>query len=150
MGLRPGSILTLVRPAPDASASDTELLGRFRDERNEVAFAELVRRHGPMVFGVCRRALSRWQDAEDAFQATFLVRACKPAAARPPERLGAWLHGVACRIARQSRRTESRRLAREAYAAATHSTATLDPDSDDLREVIDEVLLGLPQRYRAA
>ena len=109
MGLRPGSILTLVRPAPEARASDAELLGRFCCDRDEGAFGELVRRHGPMVFGVCRRALPRWQDAEDAFQATFLVLACKPAAARPPERLGAWLHGVACRVARQARRTEARR-----------------------------------------
>src|SRR5262249_56914230 len=111
---------------PDAKPADAGLLGRFRFEHDETAFAELVRRHGPMVFGVCRRLLSRWQDAEDAFQATFLVLACKPAAARPPERLGAWLHGVACRIARQARRTESRRLAREAHAAVPHSAAMLD------------------------
>src|SRR5262245_16079521 len=145
MGLRPRNILTLVRPVPDTKAADAELLGRFRFEHDETAFAELVRRHGPMVFGVCRRLLSRWQDAEDAFQATFLVLACKPAAARPPERLGAWLHGVACRVARQARRTEARRQAREIRATSTHPTATLDPAADDLREIVDEVLVGLPE-----
>jgi RNA polymerase sigma factor (sigma-70 family) len=150
MGLRTGSILTLVRPSSNAQACDAELLGRFREDRDEIAFAELVRRHGSMVFGVCRRLLPHWHDAEDAFQATFLVLACKPSAVSPPERIGAWLHGVACRIAQRVRRTESRRLNHETMAAIGRQTETCEPLSDDVRESIDAVLLGLPQRYRAA
>src|SRR5438477_5353514 len=106
MGLRAGCLLALVRPESEASAPDADLLGRFRQERDDRAFAELVRRHGPMVFAACRRILGRAHDAEDAFQATFLVLACKPGAVRPPDRLGAWLHGVACRVARHARRTD--------------------------------------------
>jgi RNA polymerase sigma factor (sigma-70 family) len=150
MGLRSGSILALVCPASNAQAPDAELVGRFRLDRDELAFAELVRRHGPMVFGTCRRLLSHWQDAEDAFQATFLVLACKPGAVRPPERLGAWLHGVACRVARKARRTDARRLEREARATPARPVESPDPVPDDLRAVIDSVLLGLPERYRAA
>jgi RNA polymerase sigma factor (sigma-70 family) len=150
MGLSAGSLLTFARRPADAGRTDAELIVHFRDDRDELAFAELVHRHGPMVFGVCRRMLGNRQDAEDAFQATFLVLACKPEAAHPPERLGAWLHGVACRVARKSRRGEARRLDREARAAALRPTELLDPLPDDVRPIIDEVLLGLPERYRAA
>lgn len=148
MGLRPGSFLTLFHPTANAQATDAELLDRFRHDRDEIAFTELVRRHGAMVFGVCRRLLTHWHDAEDAFQATFLVLACKPRAVGPPERLGAWLHGVACKIAQRARRTESRRLNNETHAVLNRPTESFDSVPDDVREVIDDLLLALPARYR--
>jgi DNA-directed RNA polymerase specialized sigma24 family protein len=81
------------------SADDAALLDRFVRGRDEVAFAGLVARHGPLVLGVCRRALRDVQQAEDAFQATFLVLARKAATLRHPDRLPAWLHGTARRLA---------------------------------------------------
>ena len=146
----PGSLMARLGFAADTHASDAELLARFRHERDEMAFAELVRRHGPMVFAVCRRVLTHWHDAEDAFQAAFLVLACKPDAARPPERLGAWLHGVACRIAQQARRAENRHRARETRVRLEQPVAFTAPPPDDRLRIIDTVLLGLPERYRAA
>ncbi|MBX9625914.1 MAG: sigma-70 family RNA polymerase sigma factor [Gemmataceae bacterium] len=133
--------LTGPSPLPDA-----ELVRRFRDGRDEGAFAALVRRHGPMVFGVCRRMLPAHHDAEDAFQATFLVLAAKPDAV-PPGRAGAWLHGVAGRVCLKARRTAARRLAAERIAVERPVPASTPPP-DGLAAVIDEVLLGLPEKYR--
>src|SRR6516225_6545493 len=82
---------------------DPELLQQFIANRAEAAFAALVRRHGPMVFGVCQRVLRDQHLAEDAFQATFLVLARKASSIRKQEQVGAWLHGVARRIARRAR-----------------------------------------------
>src|SRR5438270_3387581 len=80
-----------------AELPDRDLLAEFVKGGDEAAFAEVVRRHGPMVFGVCRRVLGQHQAAEDAFQATFLVLAKKASRLRRPERLGPWLYGVARR-----------------------------------------------------
>ena len=136
----------LRRFAGPTDAPDAELVRRFRDRQDGDAFAALVRRHGPMVFGVCRRMLPAHADAEDAFQATFLVLAVKPEAV-PPGRVGAWLHGVAGRVCLKARRTAARRLAAERVAAArAEPPAPVLPD--DLAEVLDEVLLGLPDKYR--
>ena len=81
------------------AVTDAELLQRFIAHRDDAAFAVLVRRHGALVWGVCQRALRHDQDAEDAFQATFLVLIRKAASIRPPSLVGNWLYGVAHNIA---------------------------------------------------
>src|SRR5262245_5094016 len=92
---------------------DGDLLERFALPRDETAFAALVRRHGPMVLGVCRRVLHHEHDAEDALQAAFLVLARKAASVRRGTGLGAWLHRVAYHIAVRSRAEAVRRSAQE-------------------------------------
>src|SRR5947209_5921500 len=83
----------------DTRSADRELLERFVASRDEAAFEALLHRHGPMVLGVCRRVLSSSHDAEDAFQATFLVLARKAGSIRQRVSIGPWLHGVASRLA---------------------------------------------------
>src|SRR5438067_10158795 len=109
------NVLRLVRRAvqPGDGDEDAPLLERFVTRRDEAAFEALVRRHGPMVLGVCRRLLRHAQDAEDAFQATFLVLVRKAAALGQPELLGNWLYGVAYRTALDARAAAARRQARE-------------------------------------
>jgi RNA polymerase sigma factor (sigma-70 family) len=132
-----------------ATRSDGELLDRFRTDRDEAAFALLVRRHGPMVLGVCRRTLRNEADAEDAFQATFLVLARRAHTVSPADRVGTWLYGVAYNTARKARTTNRRRLARERRAGEARLPADRD-DRSDLREVLDVELNRLPERFRAA
>src|SRR5260370_35744825 len=86
------------------AAGDADLLERFAARREDAAFAELVRRHGPMVLGVCRRVLGNLDDAEDAFQATFLVLVRRAASGVPREHVGNWVYGVAPRAALPARR----------------------------------------------
>jgi DNA-directed RNA polymerase specialized sigma24 family protein len=97
-------MLRQVGDAARAPAPDAALLAWFAVERDEAAFAELVRRHGPTVLGDCRRLARHPQDAEDAFQAVFLVLATKAGTLTRPELLGNWLYGVAYRVARSTRR----------------------------------------------
>jgi RNA polymerase sigma factor (sigma-70 family) len=137
-------------PDGAAGAPDAELLRRYTAQGDQAAFAALVHRHGPMVWGVCTRLLPRAQDAEDAFQATFLVLVRKAAGLRGPDLLGPWLYGVAYRTALKARAGAARRQARE-RAAAGPAAAEATPDLvwRDLRPVLDEEVSRLPERYRA-
>src|SRR5262245_57620511 len=92
-----------------AGMTDGQLLERYLSRRDEAAFSALVSRHGPMVWGVCRRLLHGHQDAEDAFQATFLVLVRKAGLIRPPGMVANWLYGVAYQTARKARATSARR-----------------------------------------
>ncbi|HET6575785.1 MAG TPA: sigma-70 family RNA polymerase sigma factor, partial [Fimbriiglobus sp.] len=130
---------------------DAALLAWFAAERDEAAFAELVRRHGPTVLGVCRRVTRHPQDAEDAFQAVFLVLATKAGTLARPELLGNWLYGVAYRVARRARRSAARRREREGQVATMTEPVTRPPEPvADLAAVIDDALAELPERFRAA
>src|SRR5438477_12075394 len=102
-----------VRWHPDGDATDEELLQRFVTHQDEAAFAALVRRYGPLVFGVCRRVLHHWQDAEDAFQATFLVLLHKARSIAQPQLLGNRLYGVAYYTAKNAQVAALRCRARE-------------------------------------
>jgi RNA polymerase sigma factor (sigma-70 family) len=128
-------------------ATDESLLESFLKQRDETAFESLVRRHGPMVLGVCRRILGNVDDAEDAFQATFLVLVRKAASIRPQSMVGNWLYGVAGRTALDARRAAAKRRAKE--AAVLPRTQRPDDDRADLRAVLDEELQRLPPRWRA-
>lgn len=140
-------------PQSTAEASDGALVSRYADTRDDDAFAELVRRHGPMVLATCKRVLyPDVHTADDAFQAAFLVLATRAGAVSPPERVGAWLHGVAVHVAKKAR-DWARRLAPSAPADLDRVPAAdfaPDPDAPELRAKIDEVLAGLPLKYRAA
>ena len=96
-----------------AAASDAVLLARFRDGRDEAAFAELVRRYGRLVWAVCHSSLSGEEDAADAFQAVFLALIQQSGRIRDAAKIGPWLHGVASRVCWKARREAGRRKARE-------------------------------------
>jgi RNA polymerase sigma factor (sigma-70 family) len=134
-----------------AELSDAQLLERFAGQGDEIVFEALVRRHGPLVLGVCQRVLRNWHDAEDAFQATFVALARQAGSLRRPESLGPWLHGVALRTALKARGRAARRRVCEREAAATRSTTVEQPDVlvwRDLRPVLDEAVASLPESCR--
>jgi RNA polymerase sigma factor (sigma-70 family) len=133
-----------------ATRTDDELLDRFRNERDEAAFAAIVRRHGPMVFGVCRRTLRNDADAEDAFQATFLVLARKAHEVRPSGRVGHWLYGVAYNTSRKARVMNRRRTNRELRAGELRPHSVSNADPSDLYQFLDVELSRLPEQYRSA
>ena len=116
--------------------TDGELLARFLGSRDDAALAALVRRHAPMVWGVCRRLLNH-HDAEDAFQATFLVLVRK-AAGVPGRAIANWLYGVARQTAVRLRATAAKRGRREAQVATMPEPTAAEVRGDDLQAVVDE------------
>jgi RNA polymerase sigma factor (sigma-70 family) len=140
----------LCRSLQDASLSDAQLLRRFTASRDEDAFSALVRRHGPMVLGLCRRILRDEHDAEDAFQAVFLILARKAASVQQQDAVACWLHRVAYRVSVSGRSINRRRRARERLLEhLPHPTVEPEPPRD-WQAVLDEELLRLPERYRCA
>jgi RNA polymerase sigma factor (sigma-70 family) len=131
------------------TVSDGQLLDRFLVEGDEAVFEAIVRRHGQMVWGVCRRVLGDHHDTEDAFQATFLVLARKAASIMPRGHLGNWLHGVACQTAMKARAKRSKRRGREIHVPEMpEPMAKLDGPRAELAELLDRELRRLPARYR--
>jgi RNA polymerase sigma factor (sigma-70 family) len=130
--------------------ADGELLERFARRREEAAFAALVRRHGPLVLGVCRRVLHNRHDAEDAFQATFLALARRAGAIQCRGSVGGWLHRVAYHAAVKARARALKRLEREGHAEPRASPA--DPLTEltgrELLALLDEELERLPEEHR--
>src|SRR5579872_1251499 len=136
-------------PEP-AESGDRELLERFSDSRDEASFGTLVHRHGPMVQGVCRRILGNVHEAEDAFQAVFLVLARKCGSIRKPELLGNWLYGVACRISRKARLKAIRKESWERRAGKMPTQEqVLELEWAEVKQVLDDELGRLPEKYRA-
>jgi RNA polymerase sigma factor (sigma-70 family) len=131
-----------------AGMTDGQLLDYFLNQRDDAAFAALVRRHGPMVWGVCRRVLHHHHDAEDAFQATFLVLVRKAASVEPKEMLGNWLYGVAYQTALKARSVAARRKGRERQVVEMPEPAVEEEVWHDLQPLLDQELSRLPDKYR--
>lgn len=131
---------------------DSQLLGLVmggHDLKSKAAFTALVQRHGPMVLGICRQVLGDTQDAEDAFQATFLVLARKAGSVRKADSLASWLHGVALRVSARTRVNTARRRCSERQAAAMRTTSAQNPDAiDQSWPELHEEIARLPGRYR--
>ncbi len=153
MSTPPNTLLRHLRSLADKQASgalsDQQLLEAFRTHRSETSFAALVRRHGPMVLSVCRRVLGNHHDAEDAFQAVFLVLARKAASIRKQDSVSSFLHGVAYHVASKLKLASIRRTARE----RTQARLPFDDPCDELtwrelRSVLDAELTRLPPKYR--
>jgi RNA polymerase sigma factor (sigma-70 family) len=128
---------------------DQDLLQGFIDRHDEAAFLALLRRHGPMVLSVCRALLPNEADAEDAFQATFLIFAGKARAIRKTPSLGSWLHGVAYRTARQAQTEFARRHKHKRLAVRREASCRDEMTWPEVQQVLHEELSGLSERYRA-
>src|SRR5260370_21707339 len=134
----------------EAARTDGQLLERYVKSREEAAFADLVQRHGPMVWGVCRRVLHSDHDAEDAFQATFLVLVRKAASVVSRELVANWLYGVAHQTALKARATTAKRRLREKQVTVMpEPTFEQQKHLDDLQLRLDRELSRLPDKYRA-
>jgi RNA polymerase sigma factor (sigma-70 family) len=149
MGVR--RLRSLAAGKRDGNDSDERLLHAFLTRRDEGSFAALVRRHGPMVLQVCRHVSGHQQDAEDAFQATFLVLARNAAALRNPTALASFLRGTAYRIAMKTKQSAARRRIRE---ARTPARAPANPSGEllwrEVRALLDEEIARLPEIYRSS
>src|SRR5215831_7731213 len=132
-----------------ATLTDAELLECFTAKQEEAAFEAILRRHGSMVFGVCRRVLRDTHDAEDAFQATFLVLARKASSIRSRELLANWLYGVAYQTALKARIAAVKRRARETSMNEIPEPAgKVPPVAPDWQDLLDQELNALPIKYR--
>jgi RNA polymerase sigma factor (sigma-70 family) len=137
-----------VQPSLEA-VSDAEVLARFVERRDDAEFAELVRRHGPMVRAACRRALGSSPDADDIFQVVFVILARKAATLRQAALLGPWLHTVAVRAAHRARQAARRRQGRERQVSTMPEPALLPPpDPGDWLPLLDAEIQRLPERLR--
>jgi RNA polymerase sigma factor (sigma-70 family) len=136
-------------PPDGGGLSDGRLLTLFVATRDEAAFEAIVRRHGPMVLGTCRRLVRHAQDAEDCFQAAFLVLAQRAGSVRSGS-LAAWLYDVAYRVCSRCRRTGSRRAARERQVEQMPQPEVAPEEPQDWRPLLDQELMALPEKYRAA
>jgi len=135
--------------APIDGVSDGHLMDRFIDEKDDCAFAELVRRHSAMVLGVCQRVLHNAHDSEDCFQAAFLVLVRKADTIQPREMVGNWLYGVAYRTALEARKLSARRRDMERKKSTQPPLDTSHELWQELRPVLDQELSRLPDKYRA-
>jgi RNA polymerase sigma factor (sigma-70 family) len=143
--------LSSVQHAPEGRGkTDRQLLDDFSARHSESAFAELVARHGAMVMRVCRRVLQHLQDAEDAFQATFIVLARSTGSIRNREAVADFLHGVAYRTAMKAKRAAARRRNHEGQMRGLVSPNLVKPTWDDVQAILDEEIQQLPQLFRAA
>lgn len=134
-----------------AGLTDGQLLTLFIERRDEGAFEALVRRHGPMVMGVCRRILRNPHDAEDAFQAAFLVLVRKAASVVPREMVANWLYGVARTTALRANALTAKRRVRERQVREMPEPEVVQPDLwHDLQPLLDQELSRLPDKYRVA
>src|SRR5271168_5195158 len=147
-------IHTLFRVGTSNGLTDAQLLDRFRARSDlnssEAAFAGLMARHGPMVLGVCRRALRNPDDVADAFQATFLILVRRADTVRVEDSLGRWLYGVSRRVSVRAKLAAARRSAREVREIEFAAAPAADADFDELREVLDEEIGRLPEKFRRA
>src|SRR5262245_54753476 len=130
--------------------SEWQLLERYLERRDQAAFEALVTRHGPMVLGVCRRMLGGSCEADDTFQATFLILVRRARDLGPRDAIGPWLYGVATRVAARARAQASRRRRYEItlpeFPVLDRSGSALDPD---LTEILDQEVSRLPAKYRS-
>lgn len=137
-------------PWDGAGLSDAQLLEEYISRRDETVLAALVWRHGPMVWGVCRRVLRNEHDAEDAFQATFLVLVRKADSIASKELLANWLYGVAHQTALKARGTAAKRNQRERQVAEMPEAAAVEKELwHELQPLLDDELSRLPEKYRS-
>lgn len=132
------------------TSADHKLLERFVNDRDEDAFSSILERHGPLVWSVCRSILSARHDAEDAFQATFLVLARKAAAIRRRQSLRCWLHGVAFRIALRLKMRRERQQLLPDPGSVVDTGDTFDADAAERAALLHEEIERLPEKYRKA
>src|SRR4051812_40508700 len=128
---------------------EERLLEAFIQSSDETAFETIVRRHGSLVIGVCRRVLRNHHDAEDAFQATFLVLARKAASIVKRGALAHWLYGVAFHASLKAKAAAAKRRKREQESTAMHGHETV-PQQFDLHDLVDQELNRLPEKYRSS
>ncbi len=135
----------------ESGLSDGQLLGCFIEQGDEAALAALMRRHGPLVWDVCRRVLGDYHDAEDAFQATFLVLVRRATSVVPREMIANWLYGVAWQTARKAKAMRTKKRVREKQMEQMPEPAVPEKDcGHDLHHQIHQALSGLPAKFRVS